>query len=82
MSLRHFLMGFACSPGVSVTFSVFLPSSLLLSPPSSSSYWPLFRTHAAVLSTGDIATATASTGDATCTQSSDIIRNTPETLKV
>lgn len=81
MSLRHFLMGFACSPGVPVTFSVFLPSSLLLSPPSSS-YWPLFRTHAAVLSTGDIATATASTGDATCTQSSDIIRNTPETLKV
>lgn len=82
MSLRHFLMGFTCSPGVPVTFSVFLPSSLLLSPPSSSSYWPLFRTHAAVLSTGDIATATASTGDATCTQSSDIIRNTPETLKV
>lgn len=81
MSLRRFLMGFACSPGVPVTFSVFLPSSLLLSPPSSS-YWPLFRTHAAVLSTGDIATATASTGDATCTQSSDIIRNTPETLKV
>lgn len=81
MNLRHFLMGFACSPGVPVTFSVFLPSSLLLSPPSSS-YWPLFRTHAAVLSTGDIATATASTGDATCTQSSDIIRNTPETLKV
>lgn len=78
MSLRRFLMGFACSPGVPVTFSVFLPSSLLLSPPSSS-YWPLFRTHAAVLSTGDIA---ASTGDATCTQSSDIIRNTPETLKV
>lgn len=80
MSLGHFLMGFTCSPGVPVTFSVFLPSSLLLSPPSSSSYWPLFRTHAAVLSTGDI--ATASTGDATCTQSSDIIRNTPETLKV
>lgn len=55
------------------TFSVFLPSSLLLSPPSSSSYWPLLSTQAAVLSTGDIATATASTGDVTWTQTSDII---------
>lgn len=46
------------------TFSGFRPcSALFLSPPSSSSYWLLFRTHAAVLSTGDI--AIASTGELT-----------------
>lgn len=56
-------MHICCNFSFFFTFSTCLPSSLLGPSSSSSSYWPLVRTHAAVRSTGDM--VTDSTGDCT-----------------